>query len=450
MKNQKSSESLREVAVDTRPEGLLVVELFAGIGGFRLGLEKAGHKVIWSNQWEPATKKQDASECYVAHFGAEGHSNEDICKVHLDDIPEHDLLVGGFPCQDYSVAATKAEGICGKKGVLWWEIHRILKAKRPPYVLLENVDRLLKSPSSQRGRDFGIMLACFRDLVDNIGTGYSVEWRVINAADYGFAQRRRRIFILAFRDDTPIGEQLRNTTDWHSWLLEEGFFAGEFPVTCQSKVLPIPGIEISYSLEGSLVELSDRFRYPFQDAGIMSRGRLYTTRVEPLKEPFTPLSAILEEDVPEDFYIPEESIDEWSYAKGAKSEPRRTKDGYEYCYTEGAIPFPDDLSRPARTILTSEGTRSPNRCSHIIKDPRTHRYRRLTPIEVERICGFPDGWTDTGMSLYRRYFCLGNSLVVGLVERMGKRLGEMIAMGKRDKDKIGKVNRPGFTRDSVA
>src|SRR5690606_10861709 len=116
------------------------------------------------------------------------HFNVDISKIATKQIPDHDLLVGGFPCQDYSVATTlnNSKGLTGKKGVLWWNIHKILQEKknRPRYLLFENVDRLLKSPSSQRGRDFAIMLKGLDDL------GYCVEWRVINAADYGMPQRR--------------------------------------------------------------------------------------------------------------------------------------------------------------------------------------------------------------------------------------------------------------------
>lgn len=405
--------------------GLTVCELFAGIGGFRLGLERSGHRVVWSNQWEPLTKKQHASECYVAHFGFENHSNEDIASVPVEEIPEHDLLVGGFPCQDYSVATTKAQGIQGKKGVLWWEIFRILRAKRPRFVLLENVDRLLKSPASQRGRDFGIMLACFRDLTDRDGIGYTVEWRVINAADYGFAQRRRRVFIFAFRDDTNMGEAFARTDDWYLWLTKEGFFASEFRTEDLSNVSMLSGIDVSSPLTGDLVQLSNGFRHPFDNAGVMSDGRFYSCRLEPVRESPTPLSAVLEERVDEEFYIREEDIDAWRYAKGAKAEKRRAKTGFEYCYKEGAIPFPDDLERPARTILTSEGSRSPNRCTHVIQDPGTKRFRRLTPVELERVCGFPDGWTDTGMPLSKRYFCLGNSLVVGLIEKMGRELSRM-------------------------
>ena len=171
---------------------LRVVELFAGVGGFRIGLEgppgsnnSSKYAVVWSNQWEPSTKKQHAAEVYVKrwglkqsednplHFIADGEVfvNDDIAEIDAKDIPDHDLLVGGFPCQDYSVAKTakRAAGIEGKKGVLWWEIHRILTEKKPSYAMLENVDRLLKSPTSQRGRDFAVMLTSLNEL------GYIVE-----------------------------------------------------------------------------------------------------------------------------------------------------------------------------------------------------------------------------------------------------------------------------------
>ena len=183
-----------------------VVEMFAGVGGFRLGLEgppgsprNGSFKSVWSNQWEPSTKLQHAAELYTSrwHFIADPAEpnvhrnpnvsddvfvNADIGTIPAETIPEHDLLVGGFPCQDYSVAKTlnTADGLEGKKGVLWWEIHRIAEHHRPSYLLLENVDRLLKSPVKQRGRDFAVMLASLADL------GYVVEWRVIVASEYGF------------------------------------------------------------------------------------------------------------------------------------------------------------------------------------------------------------------------------------------------------------------------
>ena len=198
-------------------------ELFAGVGGFRVGLEESDSnwKTVWANQWEPSRKSQYAFECYVSHFGKnKNYINEDIASIDKNDIPDHNLLVGGFPCQDYSVARSGAKGMEGKKGVLWWQIRDVLEAKSPKFVLLENVDRLLKSPASQRGRDFGVILACFNDL------GYTVEWRVINAADYGFAQRRRRTFIFA-TNDKKVQKQLYGKKNPDEILFNSGFF-GKF------------------------------------------------------------------------------------------------------------------------------------------------------------------------------------------------------------------------------
>lgn len=393
-----------------------VCELFAGVGGFRLGLEKTGWSVIWSNQWEPSTKAQHASECYELHFGQGGHVNEDIAKVPIEEIPDHSLLVGGFPCQDYSVAATNAQGITGKKGVLWWEIYRILRGKRPPYVLLENVDRLLVSPSKQRGRDLAIMLACFRDL------DYTVEWRVINAADYGFPQKRRRVFFFAYSNDSFISNILNQGT-LQKRINKTGFFSRVFPVI-QPKSITL--FEDYYAFSDDVVSISDNFAYRFFNAGIMSDGRLYTEKLTPVVEPVRPMQTVLEKDVPESFFIDDKDLELWRYMKGSKRESRVTKEGFEYVYAEGAIPFPDDIDGPSRTLLTSEGNKRPNRMSHIIEDPQNGRFRKITPVEAERLNGFPDGWTDTGMSLNKRYFCMGNALVVGIIERMGDALSRLL------------------------
>ena len=205
-----------------------VVELFAGVGGFRCGfnnvklednkvIEEDNWDFIWANQWEPSTKSQAAFDCYVERFGkSENPVNEDICKVDKNIIPDHTLLVGGFPCQDYSVARSRSneKGIEGKKGVLWWEIAEILEVKNPPFVLLENVDRLLRSPSSQRGRDFGVMLRTF------LNNDYAVEWRVINAAEYCFPQKRRRVFIFAYHKSTKYYEKMSKISDQNSSFLQ--------------------------------------------------------------------------------------------------------------------------------------------------------------------------------------------------------------------------------------
>lgn len=396
------------------PMVLRVAELFAGVGGFRLALEEPEFRNVWSNQWEPGEKAQHASACYVRRFGQDGHSNRDIASVSPDEIPDIDMLVGGFPCQDYSVATTKAAGIQGKKGVLWWEIDRLVRAKKPSYVLLENVDRLLRSPTAQRGRDFGIVLRCLND------AGYTVEWRAINAADYGFPQKRRRVFIFAAREDTPWAELMKGSSASAGYLQRLGFFPRAFPVRQDVAAVTAPR-EPDVVLPSELQAVSDGFASHFLSSGVSVAGRVWTYKPHPQGEPVATLGSILDTDVPEDHFIPESDLPKWKYLKGAKAEERQAENGHSYHYKEGAIPFPDRLDQPARTILTQEGARAPSRFNHIILDPQVGRFRRLTPREAEKLNGFPPGHTE-GMPERRRYFVMGNALVVGLVRRMGETL----------------------------
>lgn len=395
-----------------------VCELFAGVGGFHLGLKDSSDEFdfVWANQWEPGKKVQHAYDCYVNHFGDKDiYVNEDISKVDKKIIPNHDLLVGGFPCQDYSVARTGAQGIQGVKGVLWWQIREILKEKQPKFVLLENVDRLLKSPAKQRGRDFGVMLACFNDL------GYSVEWRVINASEYGFSQRRKRVFIFAFKNDTTFYNKL-NIDNLEGWIHEYGFFQDEFPILSSNEVDKPKKYKINMEYE-DIVDISDNFKFEFENSGIMSCGNIYTEKTIPkYNGEFTLLKDVLEFNVDEKYYIDtdETILEKWKAPKAAKRINRVSKTGHEYVFSEGALAFPDYIDRASRTMLTSEG--SINRSSHVIKDPITNRLRKLTPVEAERLNGFRDNWTNTGMTERARYFCMGNALVVGLVEKMGNTL----------------------------
>ena len=384
---------------------MTVAELFAGVGGFRLGLEKSGWKTIFANQWEPGKKNQWAFDCYNAHFPDSININKDIATVPASEIPDHTLLVGGFPCQDYSVAQTlsNSKGIEGKKGVLWWEINRIAEAKKPKFILLENVDRLLKSPAKQRGRDFAIILSCLNAL------GYAVEWRVINAADYGLQQRRRRTFIFAQK------KKIRATPE--NTIRKYGLFAQCF--SCE-----VEGIARNVEIPKDLLEITDSFSFPFGNAGVCQDFSCTTIDVLPVYDgPQKTLGEILERDVAEKYYISNEALPKWEYMKGAKQEKRVTKEGFEYNYSEGPIAYPDYLDRPARTMLTSEG--SVNRSSHVVQDPETGRKRILTPVECERIDGFPDNWTNTGMPERFRYFCMGNALVVPLIEVMGRAIANL-------------------------
>lgn len=398
-----------------------VVELFAGVGGFRIGLEGASdaYETIWNNQWEPSTKHQDASLVYQARFGKKGHSNQDINLVKTTDIPNHDLLVGGFPCQDYSVAASlsKSGGIEGKKGVLWWQIYRILQEKgeaRPNYIFFENVDRLLNSPASQRGRDFAIILASLADL------GYIVEWRVINAADYGMPQRRRRTYIVGYLKNSPIANRIKKMEDW---TLYDGVMAQAFPFEQKS------GIS-AFEIEGSIKEVSDTFNKtgkasPFGNAGIMIDRQVFSIDTSPVYTGTNQnLGDILVDEnfVPEDFFISKKDLPKWIYEKGAKKIERVSKEGFKYTFSEGGMAFPDPLDKPSRTMITGEGGNAPSRFKHVILTP-SGKYRRLIPIELERLNMFPDNHTyHPEVSDGRRAFLMGNALVCGIVELIGKSL----------------------------
>jgi DNA (cytosine-5)-methyltransferase 1 len=391
-----------------------VAELFAGVGGFRLALEKSGWSTTFSNQWEPSTKAQHASSVYQARFGTEGHSSEDIAKVK--SFPQGpDLLVGGFPCQDYSVAKalSSSKGLQGKKGVLWWEIHRLTKLHKPKYLFLENVDRLLKSPSAQRGRDFAVMLRTLGDL------GYEIEWRVVNSADYGFSQRRIRVFIIATRMDRATKSSASEK------ILESGVLARALPLSKDGDFVEVP---IDKDVERvSRTFNSESAKSPFLNAGYYKDGLAVTVKVvSKFKGSLKTLRDVLVEDkdVPLEYWIPKIQMKEWEFLKGAKSIKRVHKEsGTEYNYAEGKMGFPDSLDKPSRTILTGEGGTSPSRFKHVIQVRGGHR--RLLPVELERLNGFPDGWTEFGvdgerMSDNRRAFFMGNALVVGLIARVGK------------------------------
>ena len=398
-----------------------ICELFAGVGGFRLGFDRlnSGWETVWFSQWEPGARTQWAHECYVEHYGdspdknGEYHTCEDISEVDKDNIPDHSVLVGGFPCQDYSVAQTlsSSKGIEGKKGVLWWQIRDTLIAKKAPFCVFENVDRLIKSPASQRGRDFGVMLACMNEL------GYSVEWRVVNAALYGASQRRRRTFIFAYRNDTKYGKKMKDI-DAETILTKAGLMVKAFPIEENINIK-------TTSISSDILEVSNEFKFEFGVAGYMTDGDIYTTSVEEIEEDPILLGSILQKCTEEHYFeAVEDKMAKWTYLKGAKKIPRTSKSGHEYIFSEGAIAFPDPWDRPGRTMLTSEST--VNRSTHVVADPGVGRLRILTPVETERLQGFEDDWTATGMPDRMRYFCMGNAFVVPMITRIGKVLDGII------------------------
>jgi len=399
---------------------LRVVELFAGVGGFRLGLEKAGHKTVWANQWEPNKKVQHAFNCYSKNFPNDNFIdiNKDIDKVKIENIPNHDLLVGGFPCQDYSVATVGPKGLKGKKGVLWWNIEKIVRNKKPPYILLENVDRLIKSPKNQRGRDFGVMLSCLHNL------GYCVEWRIIDSSNYGFPQRRKRVFIFAAKKGTKWFNNLKEHHKKPNFLHNIGFFSHEFDVLNPEKDLNLTE-KIKY-IENTK-KISDKFVYKFENSGFLYNDIICSKKLKPnfLGESKA-LKDILIKNVDDKYFIyDKEEINKWKKLREAKKKNVTRKDGQTFIWSEGKMTFPDSIDIPSRTIVTSSSGKTPSRFKHIINDPWKNELRILTAEEVELLSGFPKGWTNNcNMPESWRYFCMGNALVVGLVEKMGKTLSK--------------------------
>lgn len=411
-----------------------VIELFAGVGGFRVGLNhikefdnKTGRAVengdwefVWVNQWEPSTKVQHAFNCYEIRFGkSPNHVNEDISTINKKNLPDHDLLVGGFPCQDYSVARSlsKEKGIQGKKGVLWWQIRDILEAKSPNFFLLENVDRLLKSPAKQRGRDFAIMLKSLNKL------GYIVEWRVINAAEYGMPQKRRRVFIIGYKNTTNKAKEILSS-DRPDEKIYSTILNSEFPIEISNLN------HISLSKYYDEVEITDFYNSgKFENTGIMINDEvIHATYEVKYSGDYLTLGDVIShgKKFTSDFtpyLIPDNKINLWRNAKGSKSLERTTSEGFTYKYSEGSMAFPDHIDKPGRTMLTSESTL--NRSSHVVRY-NNDKYRTITEIEAELLNTFPANWTSTEMPKRARYFMMGNALVTEIISRLEHTLRQLI------------------------
>ncbi|MGO4927970.1 DNA (cytosine-5-)-methyltransferase [Fundicoccus sp. Sow4_F4] len=431
-----------------------IFSMFDGVGGFTIGFNNSDSEFFqttYSNQYEPSKKSQDAYEVGLYRFPEMEHIPTDVALIPNEKFEEMrdngvNMIVGGFPCQDYSVARSKKNelGIEGKKGVLFWEIIRATEIIKPEYLVLENVDRLLKAPSSQRGRDFAVMLASFNEL------GYSVEWRVINAAEYGRAQRRRRVFFFVYRNDTnwakKIDSQFENNSSenllgirdfeqYRNYIFNDGLFARQFPIK-ESEVKDRTKFN---QLAKDIKEVSDEFNDgKFWNTGVMRHGYYYSADTEPIGNeiPITLREIIVpESEVPEKYYIEGEKLAKFEYLRGPKRIERTSLEGHSYIYSEGGMSPTDDLNLPGRTMLTSEGT--VNRSTHLLKI--NGRYRLITPIEAERLQDFPDDWTkykqlETGevveVGERMRMFFMGNALVTGIVKRIGDELKVIVLENK--------------------
>lgn len=440
-----------------------VVELFAGVGGFRIGLEgwdgksaSSGYKeniksefdVIWSNQFEPSTKTiQHANIIYKNRWPKAVHSEEDIEKIvsnNVHQIPDHNLLVGGFPCQDYSVAGqlNLSKGLIGKKGVLWWSIYTILKRKRakPEFLLLENVPNMLNTPSQCPGRDFTIILSCLNEL------GYAVEWRVINSSDYGAPQKRRRVYLMCYHKTSKFYNSALSEMKKENVILDEGVLAKSFIHTIKNYKFE----ENKISSVKKSQQISTLKKSPFKKSGFMIKGKYLTieTKSLPVKEKKVLSDILLPIDKvsPNHFINFDENLldnniinhqngqrevlrtkgEKWKHKKGSKKIWKiNISGGYQYPYNEGPMNLFEELNKPSRTIITQEYSKSPNRNTHLIKQGDI--IRNLTPLEIERLNMFPDDHTqDELITEGRRSFLMGNALVVGMVEKIGKELTAVV------------------------
>ena len=295
-----------------------------------------------------------------------------------------------------------------------------MKKKKPEFLIFENVDRLLKSPANQRGRDFAIILSSLNKL------GYFVEWRIINAADYGMPQRRRRVFIMAYQKKSSIYKEIKKKKNPEAWITKEGILVKAFKI--KKKAFKIK----KFVLDKDTLKISNNFGKglkisPFENSGIMINNKVSTLKVFPN---YTGETVILKEIVLDENTIEEEffingDFEKWKYEKGAKKKERvDKKTGFKYTYAEGSMIFPDSLDAPSRTIITGEGGTSPSRFKHVIKT-KSGRLRRLIPIELERLNMFPDDHTK-GHSNIKRAFLMGNALVVGIIEKIGRELAKRI------------------------
>ena len=301
---------------------LRVASFFAGIGGFDLGFERAGMKIVWQCEVEPFCQK------ILAQHWPKIPLATDITKVVADDIPDADIWVGGFPCQDVSLARMGARsGLRGKKSGLFYDYAKLIESRRPAVVVIENVPGLL---SSHGGRDFGIVIQTLADL------GYGVAWRVLNSRYFGVPQSRQRVFIVACHRDPELAGQI---------LFE-----------------------------------SER-----SEGGDPSRGSNGEKSVSPFKA---------------------------SYGDPVKGP---IVQGIAYClYACSARHTGTDWSRTYVTYPDG-------------------RVRRLTPLESERIQGFPDNWTlphsfdeDSEKIESKRYHAAGNAVTVNVAEWVGRRVRQAI------------------------
>ncbi len=342
------------------------IDLFAGVGGFSLALERLGHECVYANDID-----KYCAITYEKNFGRKLDTRS-ITDVSTDEIPDHDLLCGGFPCQSFSVAG-KRGGFNDTRGTLFFEIARIVKEKRPKYILLENVKGLL---SHDKGRTFKIILSTLTEL------HYDVQTMVLNSKNFGVPQNRERVFIVGHTRGVP-----------------------------RPKVFPIDRNGTENNGDGQ-VEISGTI-----DTGYYKNHRQSgTTYIKQLNNPTHSNDRVYEEDG---------ISPTLNTMQGGRRQPfvalteRRTEEA-KRLRRMGLVKDTRNLKKltPREDGLANTVTTGDVKNQALTDGSKI---RRLTPTECERLQGFPDGWTE-GISDTQRYKQMGNAVTVNVVYEIAKHL----------------------------
>lgn len=353
------------------------VELFCGIGGFRIACDSLGIETVWANDISPS-----AAAIYQENFGKENFILGDI-ENHLEQIPDHDLLTGGFPCQPFSAAGRKL-GLEDARGTLFEKIVKIIEKKQPRYFVLENVKRLL---SMDGGKHFATILDALSEI------GYLVEWRLLNSVNFGLPQHRERVVIIGHKDHTPKSllctpadlselkpHQASTAADMEHWKRIENHGA------------------------------------KFHTWGLALNGKFFHAKIEGFSDaaPKVKLKEVLE-DQPEDFYyFTEDTLERIKNSE----EVNRFYNGVEILYNQKGG------ARMGYSIFGIEGIAPTLTCTtsrHYERYKIGNKFRRLTPIEYARIQGFPDNHCASAR-IYDQYPLYGNAVPPALVKWAIKRI----------------------------
>ncbi|WP_071191116.1 DNA (cytosine-5-)-methyltransferase [Trichormus sp. NMC-1] len=368
---------------------LTAIELFAGIGGFRLGLENANIETVWANDINELCCK-----VYKSNFGKDAIVLGDINEISISDIPNHNILTAGFPCQPFSSAGKKLGVRDRVRGTLFERIVEIIDAKKPKYFFLENVKRLL---TMENGYHFRVILNALSEL------DYLIEWRIISPISFGIPQNRDRILI--------FGTKL-NSTDINYHLLENTSV-----FLTKDDLIDLENIEILIEKELSPITANKGKNYHW---GIAYKNKMFTQNLSPLSDikPRKKLKHILQDEAIVDT--------QFDFTNDTLERIKQSKSVNRYCQGVEILYNQEGGSRLGYTIFGINGIASTLTAStsrHYERYKIGEKFRRLTNVEYARLMGFPDDWCREA-KIYNQYALFGNAIVPACVEWVCKRIGE--------------------------